>query len=316
MEIDLPPLFLRRLEHILTPHHFACYQSALTTEKMTSFRVNTLKAEVEKIISELKELKFSPEPISWCPDSFYLPASQRNALTKSTLLYEGSIYIQNSSSLFATLVLNPQPLEEILDLAAAPGGKTLHIAALMHNQGRIAAVEPVKDRFFRLKANVNNAKADIVKTYRKDGITIGRLVPERFDRVLLDAPCSSEGRFNLKEPSTFAFWSEKKILEMARKQKQLIHSAIQALKPEGILVYCTCSFAPEENEMIIDHALKKWGDKIEILPFNVPFSNYQPGLLSWKETHFSPAMKQAIRIIPDNKMNGFFICKMRKVGCE
>lgn len=316
MEIDLPPLFLRRLEHILTPHHFACYQRALITEKMTSFRVNTLKADVEKIIDELKELNFLLEPISWCPDSFYLPASQKNLLTKHPLLYKGYIYIQNSSSLFATIVLNPQPREEILDLAAAPGGKTLHIAALMHNQGRIAAVEPVKDRYFRLKANVNNAEADIVKIYRKDGITIGRLVPERFDRVLLDAPCSSEGRFNLNEPRTFAFWSEKKILEMARKQKQLIHSAIQALKPQGILVYCTCSFAPEENEMIIDHALKKWGEKIEILPFDVPFSNYQPGLLSWKEIRFSPAMKHAIRIIPDNKMNGFFICKIRKVGCE
>jgi 16S rRNA (cytosine1407-C5)-methyltransferase len=227
---------------------------------------------------------------------------------------QGSIYIQNPASLFASLVLSPKSHEEILDLAAAPGGKALHLAALMENKGRIAAVEAVKNRFFRLVTNINRADAEIIKPYLKDGSQIGRLVPERFDRVLLDAPCSSEGRFDLKDPATYAYWSEKKVKEMSHKQKRLIYSAIQALKPQGILVYCTCAFSVEENESIIQYALNKFAGKLTILPIEVPFTNYQPGLTSWGQFVFDANMQHAIRIVPDQLMNGFFICKLQKVN--
>ncbi|MBA2653635.1 MAG: RsmB/NOP family class I SAM-dependent RNA methyltransferase [Gammaproteobacteria bacterium] len=307
----LPPLFMQRLQNILSPENYEQYLHFLAATKTTCFRVNTLKISIAELIDRLHAQKIITHPISWCEEGYSVANDQRRMLTETTEFQTGLLYIQNPSSLFASLVLSPKPGEEVLDLAAAPGGKTLHLAALMKNEGRIAAVEAVKNRFFRLKNNIANAGANIVQAYHKDGALIGRLVPKRFDRVLLDAPCSSEGRFDLNNPESYLYWNEKKITEMTRKQKQLIYSAIQCVKPNGILVYCTCSFSPEENEAIVQYALDKFGQAIEILPITVPFPNFQTGLSSWKNDFFSPVMENAIRIIPDAMMSGFFICKMR-----
>jgi NOL1/NOP2/sun family putative RNA methylase len=309
----LPAVFLARMMRIIPEDFYSSFVASFFEDKMTSFRVNTLKAPSRILLNQLLDYGLNPSPINWCPDSFYVSKKQRETLTKSQEAKDGLIYIQNPSSMFASLVLDPQPGEHILDLAAAPGGKSLHIAVLMANQGRIAAVERVKERFFRLKANVKRSGASIIHCYCKDGAKIGRLVPERFDRVLLDAPCSSEGGFDLTDNTSFAYWSEKKIKEMTFKQKQLIYSAILSLKPNGTLVYSTCTYAPEENEAIVDYALKKFHQKIEIVPIHVPFTNKQSGLTAWQEQNFSPSLINAVRILPTNLMNGFFICKMKKI---
>ena len=137
--------------------------------------------------------------------------------------------------MIAAVALDPQPGETILDLAAAPGGKTLHIAAMMGGQGRITAVEPVRERFFKLKANCERGgAADIVQLVLKDGATIGRTSANTFDRVLLDAPCSSAACLRPDQPQTWKYWSEKKIQDCARKQKSLLRSAIDATRPGGI----------------------------------------------------------------------------------
>lgn len=308
----LPTLFLDRLQKIFNAQQFENYLTSLNQAKVTSFRVNTLKINSSQLLDKLKGQNIPVTPITWCDNAFYVTPNFREQLTYTEEFKSGLLYIQNQSSLFASLVLNPSPGEEVLDLAAAPGGKTLHLANLMHNKGRIAAVEPVRDRFFRLKRNIESAGANLVQAYCKDGATIGRLVPQRFDRVLLDAPCSSEGRFELQQPESFAYWSAKKISEMARKQKQLIYSAVQSLKPNGILVYCTCSYAPEENEAIIDYALRKF-QQLEILPIQVPFQNFASGLSNFENHTFDDRITQAIRIIPNTYMNGFFICKLRKL---
>lgn len=310
-DISLPPAFLTRLTSILSPENYAQFLKGFNLEGWTSFRVNTLKANPKTILGKLENLGLTITPIAWCQNAYTIPDAQKRLLTETTHFYEGQIYIQNASSLFASLVLDPQSGEEILDLAAAPGGKTLHIADLMHNQGRIAAIEPVRDRFFKLRSNVNLAGASIVATYCKDGSTLWRVVPGRFDRVLLDAPCSAEARFDPQEPKSFAFWSEKKILEMSRKQKKLIYSAIRCLKPGGTLLYCTCSFAPEENEAIIQYSLDKFGKSIEVQPFAVPFDNYQKGLTHWGKEMFDESLSNTIRIIPNEFMAGFYLAKLR-----
>lgn len=310
---QLPVNFLERLKLILSPENYQRYLLSISEKKFTSFRVNTLKTSDAAALSLLEAQGFDIKKIEWCQNAYYIPHKQRRELTNSQLMQQGMIYIQNPSSLFASLVLNPVASEEVLDMAAAPGGKTLHIAQLMNNEGRIAAVEAVRQRFFRLRANVELAGATMVNVYCKDSTRLGRIVPERFDRVLLDAPCSSEARFNIEDPKSFAFWSEKKVQEMQRKQKKLIYSAIQCLKPTGILVYCTCSFAPEENEAIIQYALDKFGAKISVLPIEVPFDNYQKGLSHWKDQQFDANLTKSVRIIPNDKMSGFYVCKIIKL---
>jgi 16S rRNA (cytosine1407-C5)-methyltransferase len=227
------------------------------------------------------------------------------------LFNEGRIYIQGLSSQLAAIILDPRPGETVLDLAAAPGGKTLHIAALMHNEGQLSAVEPVKHRFFKLKANLERGDASMVKTYLRDGREVGNKVPERFDRVLLDAPCSSEARIRSGRPETWAHWSEKKIKEVARKQKRLLISAIRALKPGGTLLYSTCSFAPEENELVIQDALRRYPE-MKVIPADIPVDNVQQGLSEWAGKSLNPEVKKCTRILPNQHMDGFFLCLLQK----
>jgi NOL1/NOP2/sun family putative RNA methylase len=309
---QLPIQFLQRLQQIVPVGQFDAIVKTFAKQKPISFRINNLKANHEEILTELKKLNITPQPVTWYQDAFIIPAEQKSILTTSELMTQGKIYIQALASMLPPLILNPQPDEEILDLTAAPGSKTTQLACLMKNTGRIAAVEKVKSRFFKLKDNCEQQAVTCVHTYLKDGANVWRSCPERFDRVLLDAPCSSEGRFNLLEPKSFQYWSEKKIKEMARKQWRLLYSAWQSLKPGGVLVYATCTFAPEENECQIARLVKKFGSTVKIMPITLTLNNTQPGLASWNNKDFSSMISHCIRILPEINMGAFFIAKLLK----
>lgn len=306
-----PPLqlFIQRLEAILPQQFYHTFLQSLEKENKTIFRVNRLQIKPEKLLDQLKQ--FHIEKIDWLVDLYRVPNEEREALTKTPHFQKGEFYIQNPSSLLAVLVLDPKPNEEVLDLAAAPGGKTIFMAERMQNQGRIAAVEKVKSRFFKLLDNLKRHGVTNAKTYLKDGSYIWRYCESRFDKVLLDAPCSSEARIRKNVPSSYQFWSERKIKEMQRKQKRLLYSAIRCLKPGGRLVYSTCSFAPEENEAVINAMLKKF-ENINILPIHLPINNIQPGLTAWKKQTFHESLKNTIRILPNDFCHGFFICLLTK----
>lgn len=312
--ISLPQLFIDRLRAIIPPIKFSSCLACFHEPSYTAFRINTLLAESVETINKLQEEGFTITTTPFIKDAYVIPAAQKAQLTTSALFLSGKIYIQNLASMLPVLILNPQPHEHILDLAAAPGSKTSQIAMLMNNSGKIAAVEPVKERFFKLKANLNLLGVTNTKCYLKNGISIWRYCTNQFDRVLLDAPCSSEARFNLYDSNSFAYWSEKKLIEMSRKQKQLLFSAIRCVKLGGVVVYATCSFAPEENEEVIQRLLDKYGDAISVEPINMfGLENTQPGLLSWGKQRFSECMSHTIRILPNEWMHGFFICKIKKL---
>lgn len=245
------------------------------------------------------------------PGCWSLPAEQRDELVAAQSVADGGVYLINPSSVFAVLVLAPQADEEILDLAAAPGGKTLLMAAAMNNRGRIAAVEPVKARFHRMRANLARCGASNVDFYLSDGRKVGRKVGERFDAVLLDAPCSSEARFRLDDPGTYEHWKPRKIKETARKQKALLRSAFAALKPGGRLVYCTCAFAPEENEIPLDNLLRR-EPTAALTRVDVVCPQSIPGLTFWRSRELHPDLRQAVRVLPDELWDGFFLCKIVK----
>ncbi|MFT5089809.1 MAG: NOL1/NOP2/sun family putative RNA methylase [Planctomycetota bacterium] len=310
---ELPEPFRRRLEDIVPANRFDGCWASFSQRPATIFRVNTLKDSVETVCSELEEQGFLLAALPWKADAFRVPDEQRRALTESAAFAAGRIYIQNPSSMVPPLVLDPQPGEEVLDLAAAPGGKTLQMAAMMGNEGRIGAVEAVRGRFFRLRDNIMRAGVENVQTYLKDGAGVWRQCPERFDRVLLDAPCTGEGLFQVHNERSFAYWSEKKIAEMVRKQRRLLKSAIHCLKPGGVLVYSTCTFAPEENEAIVSRALAKFAGALEVEEIELQLDAMEPGLEAWKNKSFDPALRLARRIIPDGVMEGFFVCKLRKL---
>ncbi len=309
----LPEEFLERLKSILPAAQYRRCVQTFCRKTATAFRANPLKAEKTSLEEELRAEGFGLEPLAWKRDAFVVPHQQRRPLTESRACREGRLYIQNPSSMVPPQVQDPQPGEWILDLGAAPGSKTVQMAGMMGNEGEIAAVESVRSRFFRLRANLEHCGATNVRTYLKDGTRVWKNCPEMFDWVLLDAACSAEGQFNVHDSSSYAYWSPGKIREMQRKQKRLLVSAVQCLKPGGVLVYSTCSFAPEENEVVVNSVLERFGAALRLEEGALSLARVQQGLTCWQDRSLHPDLSRAILILPDGVMEGFFVCCLRKL---
>ena len=213
--------------------------------------------------------------------------------------------------MLAAVTLNPQPGEQVLDLAAAPGGKTTLLAALMKNEGMLSAVEPVKRRSFKLRRVLDQQGVTIARVYTLDGRAVGNKTPQRFDKVLLDAPCSSEARFSRRNPDSWSHWSLKRVKESSRLQKRLILSAFRALKPGGHLLYSTCSFSPDENEAVVDSLLQKFPGDCQLLEIPLEI-NHQAGITRWQNKNYDERIRHCVRILPNDIYDGFFMCLLRK----
>src|SRR3989338_8726846 len=299
---QLPPLFLERLRAIYPGRVAEQLLPTFAAERPTTFRVNTLHADADTVRRALQDAGFQLERVPWSELAFILKNRTRRELTDTAVYRAGHIYVQSLSSMLPPLLLDPQPGETVLDLTAAPGSKTTQMAALMCDQGTIVANDNNKPRFFKLMANVKMQGATCVECTLFHGETIWRRYGETFDRVLVDAPCSAEGRFDAAAPKTFGYWKPRKVHEMARKQKRLLYSGIRALKPGGMLVYSTCTFAPEENEEIVNWALEKFTDAVEPLPCRVPVPNVAAPLTAWEGKPFAPGVRHALRILPTSTM--------------
>jgi len=311
--MTLPSAFLQRLSRIVGEPMAAEVVQSFSQPRPTAFRINTLLTSPADCLNQLQSLGLQPRPFTEIEHAFTIPHSEREILTHSDLISSGHVYIQSLSSMLAPVALAAQAHEEILDLTAAPGSKTTQIACMMQNTGRIAAVEKSKSRFFKLKSVCQQQGVRCCDFYCKDGSQVWRHCQNRFHRVLLDAPCSSETRFQTNDAESVAYWSEAKIKAMARVQWTLLYSAFHCVKPGGLLVYSTCTFAPEENEMQIARLLKRFPNQVEVLPFELSLINKQPGLLQWQNKQFPEQLRHCVRILPNEWMPGFFIARLRKL---
>jgi len=271
----------------------------MRSPKRTGYVVNTL----------LDPLEAPPgTPVPGLAGCFSVSPEARASLLEHPAVAAGRFYPMNPSSVLAARAITACGGMEVLDLAAAPGGKTLLLAMAMGNRERIAAVEPVKARFHRMRANLTRCGVTNVQFYAADGRRIGSKVPGRFDRVLLDAPCSSEARIRLEDPATYGHWKPRKIRETARKQRGLIRSGFEALKPGGEMIYCTCAFAPEENELVVSHLLETEPDAC-LLPLDTPGV---PGLTVWADRPLGSSLALTRRVLPDDLYDGFFLARIGK----
>jgi tRNA (cytosine49-C5)-methyltransferase len=246
------------------------------------------------------------------PGTFTLLNPSLSQLSEHELYTQGHLYVQSLSSMLPPLVLDPQPGDSVLDIAAAPGSKTTQMAAMMQNQGKILANDTSLVRLYKLQANLKIQGVKNVSTRRGLGQPLWQEFPEVFDKSLVDVPCSMEGRFQCDKPKTWANWSPKKIKELSLRQRALLRSAVSATKPGGVIVYSTCTLSPEENEMVVEWLLKKENGRVELEEIDIPNAPFSPALQNWKHIVFEEQMKLTKRILPSESMEGFFIAKFRK----
>jgi NOL1/NOP2/sun family putative RNA methylase len=310
----LPEPFLEKLRRLVPANQWDKVLKTFASERPVTFRVNSLKLVPSSLKERLEPLGFKVENIPWYKDAFILRKGRQRDLEKTDLYAKGEIYVQGLSSMIPPLVLAPQPNDIVLDLTAAPGSKTTQLSALMKNQGRILANDNNPIRLEKLKANAGNQGASNVETLPAgDGGLVWKDNFEKFDRVLLDAPCSSEGRFQLDTPSTYGYWKEDTNRKMAKDQRRLFKSAFLSLKPGGTMVYSTCTFAPEENEMVLNWALETYGEAIQIEDASQALPLHTRGLAAWGDLKFNPGVVKSIRVLPTPDIEGFFVARLRKI---
>lgn len=313
MIYQLPQQFLDRLKNIVPSDKFVNICNSLSQSKTLAIRINTLKTKAEDLQKLLQNSGIDLRSVSWYPDAFTVENVDTRFLTNTEEYKLGLFYIQNLSSMLVSLTLDPQLNEKILDLAAAPGSKTTHIAMLMQNMGEIVANDVSRERIYKLQSNIERYGITNIKITNYPGETVWQKNPEYFDRVLLDAPCSMEGRFDNSDTTTFQDWTVKKIKKLAKQQCWLLRSAVSATKVGGTIIYSTCTLAPEENEAVIQWLLEKEKNTVQLENIDIPYVDAIDGLTQWQNKDFNSSLIKTKRILPTKEMEGFFIAKIKKI---
>ncbi len=303
-KIEFKPKFIERYSQLTDWKEFK--KISLSFLKR-SIRVNTLKISVEELKKRLENWILTEIP--WCKEGFYVEHKEGrrdigNAIEHSL----GYFYVQEAVSMIPPIVLDPKQNEIILDMCASPGSKTSQIAQYMKNKGVLIANDYKGIRIAPL--GINLQRMGITNSI----ITLmeGRFFKNfEFDKILVDAPCSGTGTIR-KSLKTLRIWNPDVIKRLAGTQRQLIDTAFQNLKINGILVYSTCSLEPEEDEGIIDYLLNKYDNaKLENIKLN-ELKHSEP-VLNFEDKKFNPEIKKCLRLWPqDNNTEGFFVAKIIK----
>ena len=284
----LPEAFLTRMKSQLGEEYDEFLQS-LERPRAVALRFNPLKGAQP-------ELPFVKEPVPWESAGFYYDPESRPGLH---VYHEAGVYyLQEASAMAPVFLLDPQPGEKVCDLCAAPGGKTTQIAGRMRGEGFLLCNEINPKRAKILSRNIERMAVSNALVTNEHPANLAKRYPGFFDRVLVDAPCSGEGMFR-KEEAAVTDWSQETVEMCARRQAEILHSAAQLVRPGGRLVYSTCTFAPEEDELAVAAFLNTHPEfQPEILeaPWFVPVENGGHRMWPHKllgEGHFAAVLRKA-----------------------
>ena len=270
------------------------------SKRIVSLRINTIKANVEEIKQKLRDAGVDFETVSWSDTALIIKNKSEADLQELDIYENGEIYLQNLSSMLPPIVLQPQESEDILDMAAAPGGKTTQIAALTQNNANITACEMNTIRAERLKYNIDKQGASSVYIMRKDSREIDDFFS--FDRILLDAPCSGSGTLDFNDDKTFQYFTPKLVEKSSKTQLALLRKALKILKHGKELIYSTCSILACENEDVVNQILKE--NNAELVPISFEGMEKLPVLPT--------KLAGTICVCPNELYEGFFVAKIKK----
>lgn len=282
------------------------------SRNITTFRINYLKSNKKEVESFLQNNSINFENLKNFENIYIVDKKHEYFLKWSEIFYSGKIYIQGISSMLPAIVLNPKQWEKILDMTAAPGSKTTQIAMMINNSWEIIAIEQNQIRFDKLNYNIKLQWVTCVETIKSDANKlVEKLDKNSFDEILLDAPCSAEGRINLENEKTYWFWSLENIKKKQAEQLKLLQIAVNLVKKWGEIVYSTCTLAPEENEEVIDKILQSNSD-IKLIDFELNLDWIKNWIEQFWEKTFSKDIKKTKRILPTNLNEWFYIAKLKK----
>jgi len=270
-------------------------------------RVNTIKTSVGRARAALEAEGIAVEPVSWHPGLCRLHEDQPGS---NWPYVHGWLHGQEEVSALPATVLDPEPGERVWDACAAPGSKTSQLAALMDDTGLLVATDNNLGRLSALRSNterlgVTNLAVTVEDARHHSTEPFGA---EPYDRALVDAPCSCEGTVR-KNPDALAGWSLDHVRGTAGVQKGLLSRALEVTREGGTVVYSTCTFAPEENEAVVDHVLD---EGCRLVGFECPLES-APGVTEWDGQRFDDSLELARRIYPHHNDTGGFFCAKLEV---
>lgn len=264
-------------------------------QRNVTLRVNTIKTAKEKIKECLDQAKIEFQEVEWNRDALIIKSAREEEIRKLEIYANGEIYLQSLSSMLPPIILEPKEGENILDMAAAPGGKTTQIAAITNNKAFITAVEKNKIRAERLKYNLQKQGVGCVNVMLEDARKLSEFFS--FDKILLDAPCSGSGTMSIFDKN----FNEELIKRSSKTQEELLKKALKILKPGGEMIYSTCSILKQENEDVLAKVLTKANAEIE--PIN----------LTENIVTLPSKINGTITVCPTENYEGFFVAKIRKL---
>ena len=307
MRSNYPNFFLERLKNLFGSN-FNKVIAAYSRKPTKAIRINTTKVEVNRCLSRLRAKGYVLSKVPWSNYIFFLMREPKPISTTVEYLM-GYFYVLDPASTLPPIELSPSQNDLVLDMAASPGGKTTHLSQLMNNKGTIVAVDSNKERLDSLKNNIERMGAQNVIVLNADSRNLQK-IGVQFDKILLDAPCSSDGTM-AKNPELRKKIKKEDYARFQKLQKSLVKSAYNLLKKGGILVYSTCSTAPEENEEVVEFAVNELGFKL--LPLKTG-KYIDKGMVSFFGQKHSQFLSKCGRIVPFKyNTQAFFLAKLVKV---
>ncbi|XP_066988857.1 probable 28S rRNA (cytosine-C(5))-methyltransferase isoform X1 [Macrobrachium rosenbergii] len=306
---------MEKLSELFSPSELLEYIEASELPRPVTIRTSTLKTRRKALAAALIARGIDVDVIGWSKVGLVVMRTASNATLGATTEYlAGHYMIQGAASFLPVMALAPKEGEKILDMCAAPGGKTTHIAAIMRNSGMLVCNDLHRDRVKALVGNLHRMGITNATITCKDGRTFPKMMPLFFDRVLLDAPCSGAGVIS-KDPGVKTRKDLKDIQRCAHLQKELLLAAIDATHKfdgqSGYIVYSTCSILIDENESVIEYALQK--RHVKLVPTGLDIG--KPGFVNHREKRFSPSMNLCKRLYPHTyNVDGFFVAKLKKLA--
>ena len=302
----LPAFFQPLLEQHYAPADVQRILDGSQNRRAVTLRANTLKATQAEVATALDAAGIAWEDVPWYHDAFCVVDSREKALWDLPLYQEGKIYLQSLSSMLPPKVLDPRPGADILDMCAAPGGKTTQLAALSNGAAHLTACELNAIRADKLEYNLQRQGAKNVQVMRVDARKLDDFF--RFDQVLLDAPCSGSGTLWADDPKVGKRFNEGLIQKCQKSQRALLDKALGIVKPGGCVVYATCSVLPEENQDSVASCLKKASKrgKYEVEPIAFEGMEDLPLLPC--------GLEGALCLCPTDRYEGFFVAKIKRTA--